>query len=395
MGRVAAYRYATPSWEIAAIVLATLGIDDLRRDAVPKWYLICSLIGADAIAVGIFSTGDPLRTVLALAPHIHTWILVSVAWGLGMLILVGAAILLLRGRARTGVLLVCLVLDVTVMFVVPELSAPRQATIATGSIKYLDRHLGNQRFYTLLPIATNYGSYFRLQTVNINDAPSPKAYDQFITHSLDTNVNPAFFTGTTTLNPKGNSPLQEFVTHISAYEKIGVSYLVVKPGQVPTAVARPAHLQLVFISSNVDIYRLPTSVPMFSVKSGNCQLSRQTVSSVHVDCKTPAVMVRHELFMPGWSAATRGVPLGVQSATGVFQEVGLAPGSATVTFTFIPRHEHLAGLCLLGGIVLLVLGWRRGGRRRLGRRRPGSTRLVSQHTTSTTGGPADLDRPAF
>lgn len=383
MDKVAAYRYAPPSWEMAGVVLAALGLDDIRRRALPTWYVIGALVGALAIAAGVFVTGDTLRSGLMKAPHDHTWVVVSVVWGFGMIVVIAIAILAFRGRVRVGILLCCMALDVLVMFVAPEFSAPREASIDTGPVVWLDQHLGNERFYSIGPIAPDYGSYFALASADVNDVPIPKIYGRYIVNALDTNSNPLTFTGSNSLNPVGPSPMQEFLTHIAGYESIGVAFLVTDPGQVPSATALRVHMRLVYVDKEADIYRLPTPRPMYTVRSGRCQLTDETLSEVYAECESRAVIVRRELYMSGWSASTAHQSLIVRSSGDLFQSVVLEPGKSTITFTFQPPHEEIAFAGFLIALVLLVCEWwlgrchlsRRGG----GLHRPGMSRPIDPH----------------
>jgi hypothetical protein len=173
MDKVAAYRYLPPSWELAAIALAAFGLEDIRRKAVPLWYVILALVSSAIIAIGVFVAGSELRSALSHAQNFHLWVTASALWGFGMIAVIAGAVLICRGRLRMAVLLGCLVLDVLAMFVIPDLSAPRHASINTGPVAWLERHIGNQRFYTFGPISPNYGSYFGLQSIDINDNSIP------------------------------------------------------------------------------------------------------------------------------------------------------------------------------------------------------------------------------
>ena len=132
--------------------------------------------------------------------------------------------------ARAPLLATIVLLDVIVMFATPEFSAPRQAAIDTNVVRYLDRHLGEQRFYTLGPFGPNYGSYYALSALNVNDLPIPKAFGNFVPRSLDSNQSPYTFTGTVEVNPKGPSPAQELVDNLAQYQAVGVKYVILPPG---------------------------------------------------------------------------------------------------------------------------------------------------------------------
>lgn len=380
MNNVAAFRYAPPSWEFAAVVLAALGLDDIRRRAIPMWYVIAALTCSLVIAIGIFSTGESLRKALDKAPHYHVWVLVSIIWGFGVMLLIVIGLLAFHGRIRTGILISCMLLDVFAMFILPDLSAPRQASIDTGPVAWLEQHIGEYRFYTLGPIAPDYGSYFRLASADINDVPIPKTYGTYIVHDLDPNSNPLTFTGTNLLNPLGPSSMQEFLLHISRYQDIGVAYLVTEPGQLPSSTMEREHMRLVYSDEAADIYRLPAPREMYNVLSGNCRLSDETIDNLTADCKSSAVIVRRELYMPGWSASTTGQSLTVRSNAHLFQSVVLEPGRSTVTFTFLPPHEEAAFVGFLIALILLIGAWRRGSRRPSrwprGKHRPGAARIA-------------------
>lgn len=363
MNKVAAFRYSPASWELAAIVLVALGIEDIRRKVIPTWYIVIALILAIAVALGALSTGDSLRSELTQAPNFNSWLWGSVGWGFGVIIVAGIGLLFCRGHLRTGILIALLLLDTMVMFTIPQLSAPRKASIDAGPVVWLEHHLGTQRFYTLGPLAPNYASYFGLSSVNINDLPIPKSYARYITSKLDQNVNPTIFTGNTTINPKGPSTLIEFQKNIRNYENIGVAYVLTSPSEVPSQVIQQLKMHLVYADKLTSIYQLPRTSSMYTVRSGNCQLSQATLESVVADCQKTTVIVRRELFMPGWSALADGKPLSLNAMKGngdPFQLVTVPSGKQTVSFTFLPPHEKLAGLALLIGLGLLLFGLQRG-----------------------------------
>lgn len=364
MNHIAAYRYLPPSWEFAAIALAGLGLEDLRQKSLPTWYLVAAIVTSALIAIGALVGGGELRAALDHAQHYRIWAAGSFAWGFGVLIVIAAGTLLSRGRARTVILLACLLLDVLMMFAVPELSAPRQASIDGGSVVWLQHHLGDQRFYSLGPIAPNYGSYFGIASANINDLPVPKSYGRYITHSLNTNENPLLFTGTSSLDPSGPTAFQEFRSHLSGYEAIGVAYLVSPSGLVARSTAHALHLRLVYSDPLVNIYRLPAPRSLYSVTAGNCALTEEGYGRIDADCTRKTVVLRRELSMPGWSATVNGHPARLGTA-GVFQTIVLEPGNSVVVFSFLPPHERGAFAALLVGLILLAWGSGAGMRRQV------------------------------
>ena len=126
------------------------------------------------------------------------------------------------------------------------LSAPPPTALQTGSVRWLQAHLGSYRFVTLGPIQPNYGSYFGIAEANINDLPVPTTWNSYIAGQLDPNALPAVFSGGGRINPAGPTPAQELAAHLPAYEAVGVRYVVERSdgldvqGQPFPAAAPPA-----------------------------------------------------------------------------------------------------------------------------------------------------------
>ena len=87
--------------------------------------------------------------------------------------------------------------EAVVLFAAPALSAPRPAPSDMALVHFLQRHLGLSRFATLGPVQPNFGSFFGLAEINVNDLPVPKGTAHYIERSLDDNADPLIFTGTT------------------------------------------------------------------------------------------------------------------------------------------------------------------------------------------------------
>src|SRR6202020_927518 len=96
-----------------------------------------------------------------------------------------------RGR-RIGRFVVAgaVALEAAVLFAAPALSAPRPAPSALALARFLQPPLGPARFATLGPIQPNFGSYFGLAEINVNDLPVPKGFTRYIQRSLDDNADP-------------------------------------------------------------------------------------------------------------------------------------------------------------------------------------------------------------
>ncbi len=371
MNQVAAYRYLPPSVALASVALAALAVDDLRRREVARWFVLAALAVAVAVALILLDVGRGLIDELSSTPANH-FAIASLVWGFGLIALVAGAALAFRGRLRTGVIVGLLVVDALAMFVVPEFSAPRSARVDMRLVDAVRSHAGLGRFYTLQPFTPNFGSYFDVGEVDVNDLPLPKAYASYITGHLDTNVLPNIFIGDTEVRPTGPSPLQELVKNFAAYERIDVRVIVTKPGEIPAATVRSLGLKLVYADTLADVYVTPHPSPFYSVLSGtqaaasqasassgraSCTLSRQSIERVVAKCRRPSTLVRRELSMKGWTATVGNRRVPVRTEDGIFQEVALPAGRSVVTFSFTPPHEDAGLAAFLVGLAAVVGGW--------------------------------------
>ncbi len=354
MENVAFFRYSAPSWEMAVIVLAALGLDDVVRQRVSRVWLLGSALAAVGVIILADDGAQALLHQLRGATRVHLWADWSLVWALVIMISISLAALLFRGRFRTVLLCALVSVDAVAMFVVPQLSAPRSAHIDTGPVRYLERHLGDQRFYTLGPLEPNYGSYFKLASIDTNDLPVPKLWGDYITHRLDTDANPLTFEDTYRESPIGPSALLEFLTHLTAFEEVGVKYLVAPARFVLPPTPQGLRLPMVYSDKVAEIFALPFPRPMFSLPNGGCFIASKGISQVDLLCHHSHPVVRDELYMPGWTATDDGHSLPITKYHGVMQEVQVPNGANVVIFTFAPPHLMLATVGFVLGLLLVV-----------------------------------------
>ena len=361
---VAFYRYAPPSWEMALVVLAALGLDDLARGRLSPgiaWRATGSSLLFLLIALG--AAEHELARIHG-APHLDLWAGASLVLALGLIVLVGVAAAypdrlrsLVRLRAPAVVAL-AVVAEAGALFFLPQLSAPRGGRVDLAPVRYLAAHLKGQRFFTLGPLAPNYGSYFGLAELNVNDLPIPSAFATYVLSELDPNVNPVIFTGGTQAISTGPSPEQALIQNLAGYRRAGVAYVVAPPGPLP----QPLGLQRVFGDSKATIYRLPGAQPLMTVSTG-CRVLSSSTYAAEVSCRQAGALLWRELDIPGWTATVSGRKVAIRSASPAFQRVPLPAGRQLVTFSFVPPHETVgAALAALGVLVLLAgagIAWRR------------------------------------
>jgi hypothetical protein len=318
------------------------------------------------VVIGLlcWHAGLPVLHALAGAPDSGAWARASFAWFMAV---VGIVVLLCLvpsfeagpvrwDWARASVLAAIVLLDVIVMFATPEFSAPRQVAIDTNVVRYLDQHLGEQRFYTLGPLQPNYGSYYALSSLDVNDLPIPKAYEHFVTRKLDSNADPLVFTGTTMSNPNGPSPAQELVDNLADYQAMGVKYVILPPG-LALPPSRVAGIRQVYTDPTADIVEIPGAAPLFGSAGSGCTVQTLSVTEASVNCSKPSTIVYRELSMPGWHAQADGRSLAVHPHGPLFQSVDVPAGRSTVQFSFTPPYEVLALVAFAAGLLALVLAW--------------------------------------
>ena len=378
---IAFYRYSEASWELAVIVLAAFGIDDMAR----RHLRPAVIVGAGVAALGTvaWAAGQawPVLTTATGYPHRHDFAVASIlVAGVGVVSVVVGGLLCGGGGptgSRIGRILVAgaVAVEATVLFAAPTLSAPRPAPTDMALVHFLQRHIGLSRFATLGPIQPNFGSYFGLAEINVNDLPVPKAFTRYIQRSLDDNADPLIFTGTTETDPSGPGPAQELTRDLAAYEAAGVAFVVTPATGVdvtdspwPPTGLRPA-LRRVYADPTADVWRLPSPTPFFRTTGAPCVTRASGFSVVTVSCSAPAVLHRLELPMAGWQAEVGASDVTIRSS-GPFQSVPVGAGKTQVVFTFTPPYGNaalvaaLAALAYILGSSTAVWWWRRRGRSR-------------------------------
>jgi hypothetical protein len=416
------FLWSDPSWELAVVVLAALGLDDVARSLTRRRVLLLgTFVAALMAALAAVTAWTVMSTALGPSggpgPYRTLYPSVSVTFA-------GAALALLaiggvmggrrptedgpdreralrradRARRRGRMLMAGVVSAESVLLLgFTYLSAPPETALQSGSVGWLQAHLGPYRFFTLGPIQPNYGSYFGIAEVNVNDLPMPSAWKDYIAAHLDSNAVPGNFTSTAEIIPTGPTPAQELTANLSNYEAVGVRYVVENAdGRDTEGVAFPAPgsrpwpygPRLVYHDARAEIWQLPYfPQPVFSLTRGDgsapvalsCSVAGHGWYLATVRCSHPSVLLRREQYLPGWTATINGATVAVHEdrngPPGLFQAVPVPAGTSTVRFTYLPPHETLALsaaavalLVLLGSLVARVVRRGRSTRRQLEQR---------------------------
>jgi hypothetical protein len=390
------YRYSNPTWELAVVILAALGLDDIARHYTARRTMVIGALVTAALALWAGLTAWPLLSHAAPSPggaggHPHLYILGSVVAAVVALFILsmgamwagrlfpetgGVAELERHQRSRRrGRVLMAAIIGVESMALLSftYLSAPTSTPIEMASVSWLQAHLGTYRFATLGPIQPDYGSYFGISEADINDLPLPKAWAKYIHTSLDTNSPDQNFTGAALQDPSGPTGAQVLTDHLSNYESVGVRYVIessagTDPQGHPFPEAGtprwPNGPRLVHRDEFAQIWELPHAAPIFSLqgeRSPGCSVTNTGTEVTQVVCGHPTVLERRVQMANGWTATVNGRSVAVRSDTdfpsGLFQQVGVPGGRTTVVFNYLPPHEDLAmGVALLGLLLLVGSG---------------------------------------
>jgi hypothetical protein len=238
------------------------------------------------------------------------------------------------------------------MFVVPELSAPRAVAIDLAPVRYLQRHLGTGRIFTLGPMSPNYGSYWGLRELNVNDGAAPQRLQDYLQTRLAPGVTANLFTGTTG-GPPGSptSPANQLVRNLAGYQAAGVSYVLSTPN---TPIPHTPALTLVAKTPSTWIYRLAGAAPLFDARASHCRATTHGNTSAAVDCPGTGTLVFRETADPGWSATVDGRSVSVRR-TGLFQSVQVPSGRHSVSFDYQPAGIVWGELAFVIGAVAFLL----------------------------------------
>jgi hypothetical protein len=346
MSQIQFYRYATAALELPVIVLAAVGIDGITHAPAPRRRLLAgalvALVAVGGAALAAQPVIDSLRhTVL----HGHDYFRISLIWGLAT---AGAVVLIAAvpsSHLRAGLLTLVIAVEAVVLFAVPQFAAPKEATIDRAPVAYLQRHLGLQRFYSLGPILPNYGSYFALAELGVDDFP-PKSYAGYVHHRLDP---AAPFVGFR--RPGVPSAQQELIRHLVSYGLAGVRYVLAPAGQrLPTERGR---LKLVDRTRTTWIYEITDAAPF--ITAAGCRVSAVSFDGAQVSCPRPTRLIRRETSLPGWTARVDGHVVPIGRVKGLFQSVTVPAGTHRITFRFVPVEMDWGLIGLLAGCALLLL----------------------------------------
>lgn len=357
IGYTAFWRYAQPSWELAMVVLAARGLHDAASFG-PRPAALATAAALPFAAIG---------AAVAFSGHLHdeltafsttgSWAIAAAIWALVTAL---ACVSLLARATRRGAavaLMGILILDAVVMFTIPRLTYPRAGRIDEASLRFLRDNLGHQRFFSMGPIAPNYGAYFGLASIDHNYLPVPRRWSEFIRKRLDSLNDSEVFNGERWGGPRSSTA--ELSANAAAYRWIGVKYVVIGREH---DLGRHLGLPLAHDGEAMRIYALGGESPYFEAIGARCRVEGPLRTEPRLDCDGPATLVRRELHFPGWEARVNGKATPIEVHAELFQAVAVPAGKSEVRFSYAPPHIGWAWLAMALSAAALAVS--------LARRRP-------------------------
>jgi hypothetical protein len=362
-------RYIMPSCELAVIVLAVLGLADLADNSsrAPRRLFLSTIFMFWVLSLALV-LGRSLNQGLVLHGAQRILFSLSAVLPFASLFLVAVVFLWRNSSTRVALVIAVVVAESLGLFFVPTLAAPSHVAVDTSPIQYLQRHQGEDRFVDLSVLYPNWGSQFSLNALNAIDLPFPERFTDLIQRQLFPGLRPqdAFTRDDVTYILKQENELAE---HLRSYEDASVKYLLAPRSLVLSSELRSLGVRAVFRDPTATVYQLPFTRPFFSTSSP-CHSVSPTVDVVTVSCSTATTLLRTELSLNGWSASVNGHSTAITTVDGVYQEVRVPKGTATVTYSFLPPHEHVA--LVLSLLAALFLAGSFGSELRMRQRRRGN-----------------------
>lgn len=344
-------RYAPPSWELALVVLAACGLDQLLRDGIAQRRAL--IVTA---AIGVAGWIAATAYIAELWPHLgvrtglRNSALVSALWaGLSATACLHAIARFGRSRSLRYVAAV-LVVDAALMVAYPTLSSPRAGEPDMAGIQFLQRNLGLQRFFTTGPIQPNYGAYFGIASVNHNYLPVSERWTRWLGTHLD-----RFSGDGVVFDGLRSTAAAQVLENLAGYRAAGVKYVVTASADsaldAPDAHARD--LREVYRDDAMRIFEVPSPAPYFEALDARCAIEATDRTRAAIVCEQPSRVVRRELFFPGWEASVNGRPSPIGVHDELFQVVAVPVGRSEVRYRFAP--EGIAWPSIIALLALAAL----------------------------------------
>ncbi|MEC4594506.1 hypothetical protein VPG91_26145 [Nitrospirillum amazonense] len=230
VGNAAFFRYLPPSAEFSVAILAGLACQDMIQSGAQAM----GRRPAPALLAGVLLASATAAAGLLIAAHYYVEMPRPSHWFRNALCVAALTVLLLfllsvarlPGRRRAVAAGAVVAVEAVLMFVVPTTSNPPKGILIEDGVRFLQAHLGLQRFFSMGPVAPNYGAYYGIAGINHDDLPLPRSWVDYVAVHLDANVHHIAFDGKQRNSGDGPSVEENLRANLAEYEKVGVRYVV-------------------------------------------------------------------------------------------------------------------------------------------------------------------------
>jgi len=357
-------RYIIATCEMAFIMLAMFGLDDLLAKRRPQrsWQFAAGASFLLLLVAELY--GATYTRGVVWQNHMHMMVVVGRALPLIALAVMWGAPVLLRRPVAIAVIALALITDAGFAFGLPEVLAPTSITVAQGPLNFLETHLQGSRFISFGPISPNWASYFAISDLNAHDLPFSAKFQTLINSDIPIGrANPTgmymVWQGTADAVAFGAA----LAAHMPQFENAGVKYAIAFTKWPMSPALATAGLRSVYQDGTYTIYQFPFTTGLYT--AAGCTISASSLNAVTVTCPSTSILIRRELSMPGWTAAVNGNGVGLDLQA-PYQALAVPAGTSHVTFNFTPPHELLAEVGFFVGLGALAATRRRNRLQRLG-----------------------------
>ncbi len=346
-------RYGMPSVEMAACTLAALALNDYI--SAPAYKVPRAAAIGWAVAAG-FSLGLAAPRFLAIFRVGHPTIpftLTSIAWAACSAAALTLMLRLPRPHAYHRAIGTLVVIDALALFLTATLSGLTDARIADASIVFLKEHQGTYRAFSIDDLLfPNYGAILKLDTIAYVYIPVPLIWSDYVHAHLDPAAIPGMFPS---LGETSWDQALLVSDRYRAFAAIGVRYIAAPSAVHLFTLTGAGGPQRVYHDDRTDIFELPNAKPYVEAPNGNCNIVASERTIMHASCKSPARLVRRELFYPGWHARVNGHRAGIMMQEGLFQAIDLPSGTSEIEWRYSPPFSRTMWLLFFGGSLTLGL----------------------------------------
>ena len=384
-------RYLPATWELGLVILAAFAIRDLATSSRAESVMAVAtglLVTAGVLLIGMGDGSNAVAASKALTPtsfHQSELIVVAVIAGL---LLAAVAPSKVRGALAGAVVAA----EAALLFAIPLASWPANVHVDTRAERFIAANASNSRIFGLGVPAANFGSLVGVSQLDDVDLPVPKSFETFALE-LDPYESPTSFSGIHHQYPGAPTSAALLLQKLPLYEQLGVRFIVA-PARI-NLFRGHKDAKLVFDDGFLAVWRLDKTHPI--VSATGCTVAARTEDSYVTTCSHQSLLLRTELYFPGWSATVNGSSVTVKDQ-GSLQAIVIPKGRSTVAFTFLPPGIPAAGVAALVGVLSLFVPWelltvRRRRRREAAARLAGLEAIAAMLVSDAASVVSDDDRP--